>query len=174
VIKTLGGMALVAGVAYLLACVGLFLLQRSLIFYPQPRRSGTAASLVKIKVEGAELQLSTRPLAGTDAVLYFGGNAEDVSGSLALMETAFPQQALYLLHYRGYGASSGKPSEEALFADSLALFDQLHKQYPNITVVGRSLGSGVAVHLASLRPVKRLVLVTPYDSIAAIAARFKA
>ena len=167
----MGGMALAAGVAYLLACLGLFMAQRSLIFYPQPRRSGTAASVIKMQVEGAELRVSVRPLAGADAVLYFGGNAEDVSGSLPTMEAAFPQQSLYLVHYRGYGGSSGKPSEAALFADALAVFDQLQRQHPNITVVGRSLGSGVAVHLASVRPVKRLVLVTPYDSIAGIAAQ---
>jgi pimeloyl-ACP methyl ester carboxylesterase len=165
------GVALTAGLAYLLACLGLFMLQRSLIFYPQPRRFGAPDMLVKMKVEGAELRFSARPLAGSDAVLYFGGNAEDVSGSLPTMETAFPQQALYLLHYRGYGGSSGKPTEAALFADALAVFDQLHKQHPNITVVGRSLGSGVAVYLASARPVRRLVLVTPYDSIAGIAAQ---
>jgi pimeloyl-ACP methyl ester carboxylesterase len=170
VIRVLTGIVLTAGLAYFLACLGLYLSQRSLIFYPQPRRT-SAAPVMQMKVDGAALKLSVRALAGPDAVLYFGGNAEDVSGSLPLMETAFPQQALYLLHYRGYGGSSGKPTESALFADALAVFDQLHKQHPNITVVGRSLGSGVAVHLASVRPVKRLVLVTPYDSIAGIAAQ---
>jgi pimeloyl-ACP methyl ester carboxylesterase len=70
-----------------------------------------------------------------------------------------------LLHYRGYGGSSGEPSEAALFADALALFDKLRSEHQNIVVVGRSLGSGVAVYLASQRPVARLVLVTPYDSL---------
>jgi len=171
VIRIIAGTALGVFVAYLLACLGLYLLQRSLIFYPQPRRSGGADTVIKVKVPGAELQVSARQLAVPDALLYFGGNAEDVSGSLPSLAAAFPNQALYLMHYRGYGGSSGKPSEAAVFADAVALFDQLHKEHPNVTVIGRSLGSGVAVHLASVRPVKRLVLVTPYDSVAALAAQ---
>ena len=82
----------------------------------------------------------------------------------------FPDHAIYLLHYRGYGGSSGGPSEQALFSDALALFDEAHSKHPNIEVIGRSLGSGVAVYVASLRPAARLVLVTPFDSMQEIAA----
>lgn len=161
---TLGAAALL----YALACLAIYLAQRSLIYYPQPRRAD--AALTRLQVDGARLDISTRALASPDAVVYFGGNAEDVSGSLPQLARAFPAHALYLMHYRGYGGSSGAPSEAALFADGLALFDRVRAQHPNVTVIGRSLGSGVAVHLASARPVARLVLVTPYDSIAGIAA----
>ena len=163
--------ALVAVVLYGLACLGLYLAQRSLIFFPQPRRFGNDNSVLTMDLNGHRLAVSARPLAGDGAVLYFGGNAEDVSGSLPALAAAFPDQALYLLHYRGYGGSAGAPSEQALFADALALFDRLRAQHPDVTVVGRSLGSGVAVHLASQRPVARLVLVTPYDSISELAAQ---
>ena len=53
----------------------------------------------------------------------------------------------------------------------MLLFDKVRAEHQNIVVVGRSLGSGVAVHLASLRPVARLVLVTPYDSLQQLAAQ---
>nr|WP_319588188.1 alpha/beta hydrolase [uncultured Desulfobulbus sp.] len=115
--------------------------------------------------------ITTRPHSGPDALLYFGGNAEDVSSSLPSLAQAFPDHALYLPHYRGYGGSSGKPSETALFADALALFDKAKNEHSKIVVIGRSLGSGVAVYLASQRPVARLVLVTPYDSIQGLATR---
>ncbi|QYF95997.1 lysophospholipase [Massilia sp. PAMC28688] len=161
---------LLLGAAYALACLVLFLLQRSLLYYPQPRRLGTDATVMKLAVADAELLVSTRPATGPEAVIYFGGNGEDVSGSVPDLAAAFPAHALYALHYRGYGGSSGKPSQDALFADALALFDKVHASHPHVTVVGRSLGSGVAVHLASVRPAERLVLVTPYDSIAGIAA----
>jgi uncharacterized protein len=69
------------------------------------------------------------------------------------------------MHYRGYGGSAGTPSEAALVADALMLFDRVHADHPRITVVGRSLGSGVAVQLAAARPVAQLVLVTPYASL---------
>jgi pimeloyl-ACP methyl ester carboxylesterase len=87
------------------------------------------------------------------------------------MADAFPRYALYALHYRGYGGSSGQPSEAMLHADALALFDKVRADHAEIALVGRSLGSGVALRLAARRPVSRLVLVTPYYSIVEIAAR---
>jgi pimeloyl-ACP methyl ester carboxylesterase len=86
------------------------------------------------------------------------------------LSVAFPDRAIYLLHYRGYGGSSGTPSEKALFADALTLFDEVRTKHSSVDVVGRSLGSGVAVYVASLRPVARLVLVTPFDSLEGLAA----
>ena len=169
--RTVAGLLLTAATMYAIACLVLFFSQRSLIFYPQPRGLGNEASLMKLQVKDVQLNVTTRQLQVLDAVIYFGGNAEDVSSSLPELEKAFPAHALYLMHYRGYGGSAGKPGEEALVADALALFDQVRTQHPNVTVIGRSLGSGVAVHLASVRPVARLVLVTPYDSMVELAAR---
>lgn len=169
--RTVGGIILVLIGLYAVMCLVLFLAQRSMIYYPQPRRFGTDASVMKLQVEGAQLEVSTRAAPVSEAVLYFGGNGEDVSGSMPDLAAAFPRHALYALHYRGYGGSTGKPTQDALFADALALFDKVHATHPSVTVIGRSLGSGVALHLASARPVARLVLVTPYDSIAGIAAR---
>ncbi|MDM5181248.1 hypothetical protein F2P44_07330 [Massilia sp. CCM 8695] len=164
------GSILAALALYLVACVGLYFAQRSLIYFPQPRRFGAPGSLIQLPVPGATLDVTVRPDSGPRALIYLGGNAEDVSASLPQLSDTFPGQALYLLHYRAYGGSTGKPTEAALFADALALFDMVQASHPQVTVIGRSLGSGVAVHLASLRPVARLVLVTPYDSIAGIAA----
>ncbi len=169
--RTVAGLLLTAAVMYALACLALFLSQRSLIYYPQPRRFGNDAGIMKLLVKDVQLNVTTRQLDVPQAVIYFGGNAEDVSGSLPDLAQAFPHHALYLMHYRGYGGSAGKPSQEALFADALALFDQVRAQHPNVTVIGRSLGSGVAAYLASTRPLARLVLVTPYDSMADLAAR---
>lgn len=168
--RIVGWMVFAAITLYGMACLGLYLAQRSLIFYPQPRRFGGEDTVVKFKLNDTQLNVSARQLEVPEAVLYFGGNAEDVSGSLPALAAAFPAKAVYLLHYRGYGGSEGKPSQEAVFTDALALFDQLKARHPRITVIGRSLGSGVAVHLASVRPAARLVLVTPYDSIAELAA----
>ena len=169
--RMLIGIALAAVVAYAGLCVVLFLVQRSLIYHPQRQSFGSSETLTTFGVPGAELRISVRPHHGPNALLYLGGNAEDVSGNLAAFSEAFPDYALYLLHYRGYGGSSGTPSEAALYSDALALFDEIRAQHPAVTVVGRSLGSGLAVRLASERPVSRLVLVTPYDSLLELAAR---
>jgi pimeloyl-ACP methyl ester carboxylesterase len=166
------GIIMVAGlVFYVAACIALFLGQRSMIYYP-PAQAALAAPLVStLEAPGAVLRVSERPLAGRQAVIYFGGNAEDVSTSLPLLAQAFPRHALYLLHYRGYAGSTGNPTEADLVADALLLFDRVAAYHPEIVVVGRSLGSGVALQLASRRPVHRLVLVTPYDSILELAGR---
>lgn len=156
-------------VLYGAACLALFAFQRSLIYFPQPSSFGTASTTLVLPVPGADLIVSVRQHAGTKALIYFGGNAEDVSASLSSFSSAFPDHAIYLLHYRGYGGSSGKASEEVLHADALALFDKVQREHPEVAVVGRSLGTGVAIHLASQRPASRLVLVTPYDSIEEIA-----
>lgn len=166
------GIILVALLAlYALACLALYLGQRSMIYYPPPEASLAAPVVSILDVPGAVLKVSERPLEGRKALIYFGGNAEDVLASLPLLERAFPGRALYLLHYRGYAGSTGSPTERDLVADALSLYDRVAVNHPDIALVGRSLGSGVAVQVASRRPVERLVLVTPFDSIAGIAAR---
>jgi len=156
-------------VLYGVACAAVLLLQRSMIYYPQPA-TGAGAERMMLAVDGAEVAVAVRARPGAGAVLYFGGNAEDVSQSLPELAQAFPQRAIYALHYRGYGASTGRPSEPALQQDAVALFDQVVARHPDVAVVGRSLGSAIAVRLATLRPVSRLVLVTPFDSLASLAA----
>jgi hypothetical protein len=158
-----------APLLYAMACLLLYLFQRSLLYFPQPARVPVPA--LALSVPGAELQVSLRAHAGPRAVLYFGGNAEDVSSSLAELAANFPEHAVYAMHYRGYGGSTGKPTEAALHGDAIALFDRVARDHTEITVIGRSLGSGVAIRLAAGQPVSRLVLVAPYDSVEAVAAQ---
>ncbi len=160
----------IAVLAYIGLCAVMYFTQRSLIYFPQPRYNHDGVPLLKLETEAGPVLVSTRPMAGPDAVIYFGGNAEDTSIALSDFADAFPQAALYLMHYRGYGGSAGKPTEQALFADGLLLYDRVHAEHAHVIVVGRSLGSGVAVKVASERPVARLVLVTPFDSLADAAA----
>jgi pimeloyl-ACP methyl ester carboxylesterase len=167
--RTAIGILIVGAFVYLGACAALFFFQRSLIYFPQPSSLGSSLQ-IKLPVQGAELRISLRPRVGPDALLYFGGNAEDVSGNLPSLSAAFPNHAIFLMHYRGYGGSSGAPSEQALHGDALRLFDKIHADHPNVVIVGRSLGTGIAVRLAAQRPVSRLVLVTPYDSLQDLAA----
>ena len=88
------------------------------------------------------------------------------------MARQFPDHTTYLMAYRGYGASDGQPSQRDLSADAVALVDHVTERHSGarIDVIGRSLGSGVAVHVATQRTVEHLVLVTPFDSLAATAS----
>jgi pimeloyl-ACP methyl ester carboxylesterase len=103
------------------------------------------------------------------ALIYLGGNAEAVSGNAGTFLRLFPERTSYLVNYRGYGGSTGEPSEGGLYEDALAVFDYVRAAHSHVAVVGRSLGSGVATYLAANRPVDRLVLVTPYDSVERVA-----
>jgi hypothetical protein len=110
----------------------------------------------------------------TPVVIYFGGNSEEVSG-MAYHFERFPNCSLLLVNYRGYGLSEGEPSEKNFCNDAETIFDTI-TQWQDIDsnciiAMGRSLGAGVAVHLAKHRPLKGVILASPYDSITSVAQR---
>ncbi|MGW8394238.1 alpha/beta hydrolase [Pseudoduganella sp. HUAS MS19] len=151
---------------YVAVCALVFFRQRSMIYFPQAFEGGTVLALDG----GVRVGVTLDEQPGPAAVIYFGGNAEAVGHSLPELQAAFPGHALYLMHYRGYGATPGEPTEAGLFADALALYEHVRARHPQVTIVGRSLGSGIATRLAGSKPAERLVLVTPYDSMAGAAS----
>jgi len=172
-IKILAGVAV--GVLVLL-----WLLQDHMIFFPRPLASRPArpgvAEVVVVAADGSKLRgwFVKGGEGRAPLVIYFGGNAEEVSW---LAETAdrFAGWSLLIVNYRGYGESEGRPSEQALLADSLAIHE-FARGLPDvdptrIVAMGRSLGSGVAVHLAAERTLRGVILVSPYDSLVAVGAR---
>jgi len=154
---------------YVALCVLMFVAQRSLIYYPVPESAVPGATPMSIAVDGAQLKVWAVERQGRPAVLYFGGNAEDVGASVSRFADLLPEHSLYFVNYRGYGGSTGKPNERALCSDALAFYDRIRPKYGEISIIGRSLGSGVAMCLANKREIKRLALVTPYDSLVGVA-----
>lgn len=146
----------------------LFAMQRSFIYFPS---ESVAHEYDEVMFEnGGETTKSILLNNGNrKAILYFGGNAEAVVHSALEFEAAFSFYSVYLVNYRGYGGSSGKPEEKVLYSDALYIFDKLSEKYESVSIIGRSLGSGVATYVASERAVKKLVLVTPFDSIQSVA-----
>lgn len=157
---------------YAALCAWLYVAQRSLVYFPQYTRVDAASADFALARDGATLRGWRLHASGRDPIVYFGGNAERVEANRDAFARMFPDRPLYLLAYRGYGASDGTPSSEAIKADALALFDHVRAAHPGqrIDVIGRSLGSGVAAHVAAHGPVHRLVLVTPFDSLDAVAS----
>lgn len=155
-----------------------WLTQEGMIFFPQPVGSvahlpARASPLELIAADGTHLRgwIVKGAAAPAPAVIYFGGNAEEVSWTLS--DARWPREwAIVGVNYRGYGASEGKPSETALKADALAVYAAVAKRDDidprRIVVFGRSLGTGVATHVASQRPVAGAILASPYDSMTAI------
>jgi uncharacterized protein len=143
--------------SYAIFCVYLYLAQRSFLYFPTPETRLPQAASIVLQSDGETLRIWARPRDGPGAVIYFGGNGEDVAANFDDFARAMPGRAIYLVNYRGYGGSTGAPSEAALFRDALAVYDWAARKHSDLAVIGASLGSGVAV------------LVTPYDSLANVA-----
>jgi pimeloyl-ACP methyl ester carboxylesterase len=157
-----------------------WLTQERMIFFPQPVASTThlparASPLEVVAADGTHLRgwIVRGTVAPAPTVIYFGGNAEEVSWTL--VDARWPREwTIVGLNYRGYGASEGKPGERELTADALAIGDAVTRRDDvdprRIVVFGRSLGTAIAAHLAAERPavIAGAILVSPFDSMTAI------
>ena len=159
-----------------------YLGQRALQYFPERARTPPAAAglpeaeeVVLDASDGERVIVWHIPPRGEKpVVLYFHGNG----GSLRFRVDRFRALAadgtgLIALSYRGYGGSSGRPTEKGLIDDALAAYAFAAARYPasRLALWGESLGTGVAVALAAQKPVGRIVLESPFTSIADIAAQ---
>lgn len=157
-----------------------FLTQRSFIFYPNSAQH-TLTGMHKSRVVEYQLKHDNETLRGWlinpraikhNLIIYFGGNAEDVFFNIDDFKE-LEGVATLLVNYRGYGTSSGTATEKNLFKDALAVYDDIRAKHQPAAIfpMGRSLGSGIATYLASQRPARGVILVTPYDSLTRLARR---
>jgi uncharacterized protein len=104
-------------------------------------------------------------------ILGFGGNAWNAQDVAEYLHELFPDEDIVAFHYRGYAPSRGSPSSEALIADAPLVYDlAVDRLKPNrVVAVGFSIGSGIAALLAAARRLDGLILVTPFDSLKAVA-----
>ena len=181
-------MTVLAGIAISLLCVYagvlamLYVTQRSLMYFPETIHTTPAAAGLP---QAQEVKLTTAdgehifawhvpPRDGKPVILYLHGNG----GALRYRVERFTRLitdgiGIVAVEYRGYGGSSGSPSERGLIADAEAGYAYAAARYPNQQIVlwGKSLGSGVAVALAAEKPVGRVILEAPFTSAAAVAAK---
>ncbi|MFZ3285394.1 MAG: alpha/beta fold hydrolase [Telluria sp.] len=184
--RKMAGVAGVASVLWLGLTAAIAASQRRLVFNPaikrevaNPRSSGHRTRPIVLRSnDGTRLAgwLMTPAVVGPHpGVVYFGGRSEEVSWVARDAGRLFPGMAVLAVNYRGYGDSQGDPGEQHMVDDGRMLYDWLaeraHVDPKRVAVVGRSLGSGVAVQVASERAAHSVVLITPYDSILAIAKR---
>ena len=154
---------------YLGLGIYLYIKQRSFVYFPTEESQENHAQVLTLQSDDELLKVWVLNPNKTNAIFYFGGNAESIEFNIQPFQTWFPDHTLYLMNYRGYGGSTGSPTEAGLYADALALYDQVSTQHKSISIIGRSLGSGVATYLGANREVRKLALVTPYDSVANVA-----
>ena len=175
----------VVGVFTVFFYAALYFMQDKILFYQQPLQTAIEEwisqtypnSEIEITADdGTQLHgwLLQKNSAKKPLIIYFGGNSEEVSG-MAHHYEHFTASSLLLINYRGYGLSDGQPSEKNLCNDAETIFDTIIQRQDIdsncVIAMGRSLGSGIAIHLAKQRPLKGVVLVSPYDSITSVAQR---
>lgn len=174
-------LALIGIGGYLCVVTLLYVAQRSLLYIPDPvRRPPSSAGVPQAEEvllptpDGEQLVAwHAPPRVDQPIVLYLQGNG----GGLDLRAHRFARLVqdgigVLALNYRGFGGSTGRPTEEGLTRDAEAAFAFVHARYAaeRIILWGESLGTGLAVAIAARHPVARVVLESPYTSVADVAA----
>lgn len=169
--------------AYALVAALIYITQSALLFPTRmvgasPPLPPRAERLLVHLSDGKELHgihiPSDRPAASDRLVILgFGGNAWNADAVASFLHELYPDADVVAFHYRGYRPSTGAPTAAALLADAPLLHDHVAERLGRwrIVAVGFSVGSGVAARLARERSLAGLILVTPFDSLAAVAAQ---
>jgi hypothetical protein len=169
---------------YLVICAAAFLLQRQLIYHPfltivaTPQDYGLEYHQLRLQSDaGVEFDIWQIP-AGTSriSVVHFHGNADNISTNLDTYKTLHELGInVYAVEYRGYGKSTGKPSEKGITAD-VAVFaaylrSVLDTNSSVVIAMGRSLGGAVAVKFARVYPVRGLILESTFSCMSDVASQ---
>ena len=178
-----GVLPVLAGIVavYVIVLGAMFFMQRDLLYYPvaagaSPDPGGPSIQVVQIDTEDGERLVGWWLPAEADnpTILFFNGNA----AGLAVQEGRWRRIAdrgvgFLAIGYRGYDGSTGRPTEAGLHKDAEAAYEWLARRVEpsRIVIHGFSLGSGVAVRLASQRPARAVVLEAPYTSTVDVAAK---
>jgi pimeloyl-ACP methyl ester carboxylesterase len=166
---------------YACALAVLFVNQRSLLYPASDRRSTAAEAgltgfqdLILLTPDGERLVAWWKPpQSGKALILYFHGNGGSLwNGRLRAQALTASGRGLLMVSYRGYSGSTGAPTEAGLHTDARTAYDWVRQSYEasRLVAYGESLGTGVAVRLASEQPLAGLILDAPYTSTADVAS----
>ena len=101
-------------------------------------------------------------------MLYFGGREQDSVTPIGKFSLHYPDLRIIAFNYRGYGTSDGQPSEAAYHGDALKIYDYVQEHFEQPLLLGYSLGSNIAVHVATQRAPLGLILVAAFESVQAL------
>ena len=170
------------GLVYLVAALALYFNQSRLVYFPNrehvtPAHEGLAGvEELTLKTPDGEKVICwyAKAQPGQPTILYFHGNAGNISTrSERIRKYLSRGRGIFMLDYRGFGGSTGKPSEAANVADAKQAYEALRREgvaAKDIILYGESIGSGVAVQVAAESEAAGLILDAPYTALIDVAA----
>lgn len=164
--------ALVALGGYAAICSMVYFRQRTILYRPaKPNRETPPATVVLPQTHRGPQLCGWVDNPGQElALVYFGGASEPIELRRQSLAQAFPHHTRYLVPYRGFGPNAHLlPGENVIKEDALRLARHVRRKHEGLHLIGRSLGTGMAIHVASRIPIMGMALITPYDSILEVA-----
>jgi uncharacterized protein len=175
----------IAVLSYVIIGIGLFIFQEKFIFHPEKLPAGYQYKFdipfrqIDLPVSDNKnlsiVQFTVPDSIRKGIVLYFHGNRKNIN-RYAPNATKFTRNGyeVWMMDYPGYGKSTGKRTEQVLYDDALIFYKMAISRVSaeHIVIYGKSLGTGIAAQLASVRDCKRLILETPYYSMDALASHY--
>ena len=120
----------------------LYIFQRDFLYYPTPKINHEFEEQ-QFSIGDELLNVIVLNKGKEEAILYFGGNGESVVGNASTFNQIFSNYTVYLVNYRAYGGSTGKPTEAFLYSDAQYIYDAISTKHKKISVIGRSLGTEI-------------------------------
>jgi uncharacterized protein len=177
------GILIVITAIYFLAGILLYFTQDLFLFHPRQLSRGHQFRFSEsfkeenISVDGRNLSIIKfdPPLKPKGVVLFFHGNMENVEHYHHYVPIFTEKDySLWMIDYPGFGKSTGKRSEDKMYKDAILMYEDAIKQFTpsEIIIYGKSIGTGVAAYLASVRKANQLILESPYYSIEVLASHY--
>jgi hypothetical protein len=158
--------------AYLALLIGSALFQRKLLYLPSHHQGSNG--LAEWRHEGLLIGYARQAASPGAVWLFLHGNAGQAADRTYALPSFMVRDSVYILEYPGYGSRSGAPSMTSFNAAARQAYDLLRAQFPDrpVCVAAESIGCGPAAFLAmNPSPPDKLVLILPFDTLAAVAAR---
>lgn len=176
---------LIISAGYVLVGLALYFLQEKFLFHPEKLPEnysyhfGVPFKEINLPVNKEKIlniiQFKVKDAVSKSVVLYFHGNRKNIARYAPYADNFTRHNyEVWMIDYPGFGKTTGRRTEEAMYEDAAILYQLARTRFAkdSIIIYGKSIGTGVAAQLASVKDCEKLLLETPYYSIDALAGHY--
>lgn len=183
-VKKIWRLLRIIAITYVVAGIALYLFQEKFLFHPKKLPADHVFQFdvpfkeLNLRVNDRNIniiQFTVPDSICRGVVLYFHGNRQNINRYARFADNFIRNGfEVWMMDYPGFGKSTGKRTEQKLYDDALLKYQVANKRFhaDSIIIYGKSIGTGIAAQLASIKDCKRLILETPYYSIDALARHY--